>query len=59
MTKQRQNAGDVFTARQYAIARRTMRLHCIGAQLMGGPNHREAARILGIKPPRGCTCPEK
>lgn len=43
------------------IARKTLKLNCFGARVMGGPNHAEAVRILarfGIRAakPAGCTC---
>jgi len=31
---------------QLRIARRTMKLHCVGAAIMGGPNHFESASII-------------
>lgn len=47
---------------QLRIAIDTMRLSCIGARIMGGPNHAEAVRIIGLKTgrqpftPAGCEC---
>ena len=45
------------------IARDTMRMHCAGCRIMGGMDHAEAARLLGVPIPEGCNCggerPEK
>lgn len=44
------------------IARDTMRMHCVGARIMGGPDHADAARTIkqltGITAPldEDCTC---
>jgi hypothetical protein len=47
---------DVAKEHQKRVARASMRMHCLGVLIMGGPNHKEAAKILGTKPPKGCTC---
>jgi hypothetical protein len=31
---------------QLKIARQSMKMHCAGCLIMGGPNHRESARII-------------
>ena len=49
---------------QLAIARKTMRLSCVGAMIMGGPNHKESiiiiAKLTGRRLilPEDCTCKE-
>lgn len=50
---------DVARAHQLNIARRTMSLTCVGAAILGGMNHAEAARLLGTTVPQGCTCEAK
>jgi hypothetical protein len=53
---------EIANKHQLAIARRTLRLHCIGARILGGPNHAEAVliikRLTGKEPklPDECTC---
>ena len=37
---------DVARRHQLRIARETMQMNCIGARVMGGPNHREAVKII-------------
>lgn len=49
-------AQSVPEQHQRKIAQQTMKMHCAGAAIMGGPDHHEAARILGVSPPAGCTC---
>jgi len=45
-----------------AIAKKTMRMNCVGATIMGGPNHPEAQEIIQkltgktVALPEGCTC---
>ena len=47
---------------QLRIARRTMRYNCIGAAVMGGPNHFQAASIIHqltgvfVNIDADCTC---
>jgi hypothetical protein len=41
---------------QLKIARDTMRMHCLGARIMGGMDHPTAAALLGKPLPAGCTC---
>jgi hypothetical protein len=41
---------------QKKIARDTMKLHCLGAKIMGGMDHPTAAKILGKPVPNDCTC---
>ena len=47
---------------QLKIARATMRMHCVGARIMGGPNHHESVRIIAdltgaiIGIDADCTC---
>ena len=47
---------------QLAIARKTMRLSCVGALVMGGPNHKESIAIIAkltgrrLTLPEDCTC---
>lgn len=54
---------NTFDKHKLAIAKKTMRLSCLGAVIMGGPNHVEASltirQVTGNIPelPQGCTCP--
>ena len=41
---------------QRKIALQTMKYHCVGAWVMGGMDHVQAAAVLGKKVPEGCTC---
>ncbi len=49
---------------QLRIARSTMRMHCLGAAIMGGPNHVKAASIIKrlsgaiVRIDTDCTCEE-
>lgn len=49
---------------QLSVARRTMQMSCVGALIMGGPNHKESIQIIyyftrqQYKLPPDCTCPE-
>ena len=47
---------DVPSQHQLKIARSTMKMHCAGASVAGGMDHKEAARLLGTSVPKGCTC---
>ena len=48
---------------QLKIARSTMRMHCVGARIMGGPDHLRAVNIIRnltgkhVKLHNDCTCP--
>ena len=47
---------------QLKIARDTMKMHCTGALIMGGMNHREALAVIHkltgaiVGTPEGCSC---
>ena len=47
---------DVAKRHQLAIARKTMKMHCIGARIMGGMDHVKAAELLNRKLPEDCDC---
>lgn len=40
------NEENVFRRHQIAIARKTLKMSCVGARIMGGMDHRGAAIIL-------------
>lgn len=42
----REKALDVGQRHQLRIARDSMRMHCAGVLIMGGPNHYDAAAII-------------
>lgn len=53
---------------QVKVARATMKMSCVGALCMGGPNHVEASKILrALRPDLGaekyldddCTCEDR
>ena len=41
---------------QMNIARKTMKLSCVGARIMGGMDHIDAAQVLSRKTDSDCTC---
>ena len=47
---------DIGKYHQLKIARRTMELSCVGALILGGMDHTDAARLLGRGIPDDCTC---
>ena len=56
MNNHKNNNADVAHRHQMNIARETMKMSCIGAQIMGCMNHVKAAQMLGASVPDGCTC---
>lgn len=59
MSKRRKRELSVPEQHAMRIARETMRMHCIGARILGGPDHVDAARHLGRSVPDGCNCAER
>lgn len=47
---------DVAKQHQLKIARSTMKMHCMGAWILGGMDHVKAAELLGTSKPQDCTC---
>jgi hypothetical protein len=53
---------DPAERNQLSVARGSMRMHCMGVRIMGGPNHYEAAEIIHrltgvfVAIDAGCTC---
>ena len=47
---------------QLKVARSTMSMHCVGARIMGGPNHVQSAKIIHelsgvfVNIDADCTC---
>lgn len=58
----REKGLDVPSQHALKLARATMRMRCVGARIMGGPNHVEAVetirRLTGaiVAVDAGCTC---
>ena len=58
----RQGELSVPERHQLSIARKSMKMHCAGLAIMGGPNHKESAAIIHeltgaiVAIDAGCTC---
>jgi hypothetical protein len=47
---------DIAKRHQLNIARKTMRLSCVGTRILGGMDHIEAAKLLKTKTDADCEC---